>query len=53
LRAVELLKQAYAAGFFKDPAKVALLQTAKDLDPLRARADFKKLATAVGKAIKN
>jgi serine/threonine-protein kinase len=49
LRAVELLKQAHAAGFFKDPANAELLQTDKDLDPLRARADFQQLATAVGK----
>jgi serine/threonine-protein kinase len=52
LRAVELLKQAHAAGFFKDPAHVELLKTDKDLDPLRARADFQQLATAVAKAIK-
>jgi hypothetical protein len=52
VRAVELLKQAQAAGFFKDPAKVELLKTDKDLDPLRARADFQQLAAAVGKAAK-
>jgi tetratricopeptide (TPR) repeat protein len=52
-RAVALLGQAQAAGFFKDPAHAELLQTDKDLDPLRARADFQKLAAAVGKAVKN
>jgi tetratricopeptide (TPR) repeat protein len=50
LRAIELLKQAHAAGYFKDPAHVQLLKTDKDLDPLRARADFQQLAAAVGKA---
>jgi serine/threonine-protein kinase len=51
-RAVALLGQAQAAGFFKDPANAELLQTDKDLDPLRARADFQKLAAAVGKTTK-
>jgi tetratricopeptide (TPR) repeat protein len=50
-RVVELLKQAHAAGFFKDYANAELLKTAKDLDPLRARADFQQLAAAVGKAV--
>jgi tetratricopeptide (TPR) repeat protein len=49
-RAVALLGQAQAGGYFKDPAKIELLKIDKDLDPLRARADFQKLATAVGKA---
>jgi hypothetical protein len=51
-RAVELLKQAHAAGFFKDPAHVELLKTDKDLEPLRSRADFQQLAAAVGKPTK-
>jgi tetratricopeptide (TPR) repeat protein/tRNA A-37 threonylcarbamoyl transferase component Bud32 len=49
-RAVALLGQAQSAGFFKDPAKIELLKTDKDLEPLRARADFQKLADAVAKA---
>jgi serine/threonine-protein kinase len=52
-RAVALLAQAQTSGYFKDPAHAELLQIDKDLDPLRARVDFKKLAAAVGKAIKN
>jgi hypothetical protein len=52
VRAVELLKQAHAAGYFKDPANAELLKTDKDLDPLRARADFQQLAAAIGKAAK-
>jgi hypothetical protein len=52
VRAVELLKQAHAAGYFKDAANAELLKTNKDLDPLRARADFSQLAATIGKATK-
>jgi serine/threonine protein kinase/Flp pilus assembly protein TadD len=42
-RAVALLRQARETGFFKYPAKVALLKKDSDLDPLRDRADFQML----------
>jgi serine/threonine-protein kinase len=42
-RAIALLTKTLAAGYFKLPAKVEHLKKDKDLDPLRARADFKKL----------
>jgi serine/threonine-protein kinase len=41
-RAVELLAQARAAGFFKDRANVEQAKKDPDLDPLRGREDFKK-----------
>jgi hypothetical protein len=43
-RAVSFLSQARDAGFFKDRAKIALKKQNSDLDPLRARADFRNLA---------
>jgi len=46
-RALELLGQAKAAGFFKTPAKIALLKRVKDLDPLRERADFKEFLAEI------
>jgi serine/threonine-protein kinase len=41
-RALVLLATARDAGFFKDPAKVALLDKDGDLDALRGRDDFKR-----------
>ena len=38
------LSQARDAGFFKDPANIALMKKDSDLNPLRARAYFKQLA---------
>jgi serine/threonine protein kinase len=42
-RAVELLRQAQGAGYFRDPARLARMKDNKDFDPLREREDFKKL----------
>jgi tetratricopeptide (TPR) repeat protein len=42
-RAVELLRMARAAGYFRNPAKVANLAENKDLDAISARPDFKEL----------
>ncbi len=42
-QAVGLLLRAADAGFFKKFANRKLLKTDKDLDPLRRRADFRKL----------
>jgi hypothetical protein len=47
-RALELLAQADAAGYFKDPAHVSHMHKDPDLDPLRARPDFQKLAAGWG-----
>jgi serine/threonine-protein kinase len=43
-RAVELLTQARAAGFFQPAARVEYLKKDPDLAALRSRADFQKLA---------
>jgi tetratricopeptide (TPR) repeat protein len=42
-RALDLLGQARAAGFFNVPGYLQYLKTEKDLDPIRPRDDFKKL----------
>jgi serine/threonine protein kinase/tetratricopeptide (TPR) repeat protein len=42
-RAVELLARARAAGYFKVAGHVADLDTDPDLEPLRPRADYKRL----------
>ena len=41
-QAVAFLRRAQAAGFFKDPAKVAHLKQDTDFAPLRPREDFQK-----------
>ena len=51
-QALALLRRAQAAGFFKDPAKIARLNQAADLAPLRPRADFQKFAAEVEAAAK-
>jgi tetratricopeptide (TPR) repeat protein len=53
-RAVELLRRAAAVGFFQFLAQARdQLKTDKDLDPVRSRADFKKLLAEVeGKALR-
>jgi hypothetical protein len=43
VRAVQLLRRAKDAGHFQDAAEIATLKKDTDLDPLRSRADFKKL----------
>jgi uncharacterized protein (TIGR03067 family) len=42
-QAVALLVKLQQAGFFRKPSRVTELQTDKDLDALRGRADFQKL----------
>jgi tetratricopeptide (TPR) repeat protein len=42
-RAMELLNQAKAIGYFKDPAQRAALANDRNLDSLRVRDDFQKL----------
>jgi hypothetical protein len=42
-RSVELLRRAQAAGYFRDPARLARLNENKDFDPVRGREDFKGL----------
>jgi hypothetical protein len=44
-KAVALLREAQAAGFFRTPQAAERLPHDKDLDALRGRADFKKLVT--------
>jgi hypothetical protein len=41
-QAVAFLRRAQAAGFFKDPVKVAHLHQDTDFAPLRPRDDFQK-----------
>jgi tetratricopeptide (TPR) repeat protein len=45
--AVALLGKAGATGFFREPAKAALLQEVADLEPLRRRDDFRKLVQSL------
>jgi tetratricopeptide (TPR) repeat protein len=42
-RAVELLRQCQATGYFKNPDRLARMKTNKDLDAIRARPDFQRL----------
>jgi tetratricopeptide (TPR) repeat protein len=42
-RAVELLRQAQAAGYFQDPKRLARMKDNKDFDPIGSRPDFQKL----------
>jgi tetratricopeptide (TPR) repeat protein len=42
-RAVELLTQVHAAGFFKRPAMIEHLEQDVDLDSLRSREDYRQL----------
>lgn len=42
-RAVELLRQAVAAGFVKDSDRLADIRGNPNLDPIRSRDDFKRL----------
>jgi tetratricopeptide (TPR) repeat protein len=46
-RAVALLGEARAAGFFDDPKQVAHAKADGDLDAIRGREDFKKLLAAL------
>ncbi len=49
-KAVGLLNDLVAAGYFKVPQRVAHLDKDTDLDPLRKRADYKAFREAVSKA---
>src|SRR5262249_30058815 len=42
-RAVELLRRAQAAGYFRDPDRLARMKTNRDFDAIRARPDFQRL----------
>jgi serine/threonine protein kinase len=42
-RAVELLRRAQAAGYFRDAGRLAGTKKNKDFDPIRDRDDFKRL----------
>lgn len=46
-RAVALLRKTQAAGWCQYPANLKNLETDKDLDPLRSRADFQKFLKEV------
>lgn len=48
-RAVELIAKAQAAGFYKQPANLKLLEF-RDFDPLRNREDFKTLIAQLGES---
>jgi serine/threonine-protein kinase len=47
-RAVELLRKAHRAGFFKPAANRERLNRDADLEPLRGRADFRQLLADAG-----
>jgi tetratricopeptide (TPR) repeat protein len=47
-RALALLSQAQAAGFFKDPKRVENFKTDSDLDALRQRPDYQTFAAEMG-----
>ena len=42
-RAVELLRRAQAAGYFRDAGRLARMKQNKDLNAIRDRDDFKRL----------
>jgi hypothetical protein len=42
-RAVELLARARACGHFRDPERLASLQSDEELNSIRSRPDFQKL----------
>jgi hypothetical protein len=48
-RAVQLLVNAQSLGYFSDPVKRERFKQDRDLDPLRSRADFKKLQAGLEK----
>jgi tetratricopeptide (TPR) repeat protein len=49
IRALELLRRAEAAGYFRDPARIEDLKKEGDLNTLRAREDFQKLQKTIEK----
>jgi serine/threonine protein kinase/Flp pilus assembly protein TadD len=51
-RAVEVLRQAQAGGFFGEPDRVAHLKKDPDLDPIRGREDFRLFLQALDKNTK-
>ncbi|HEY6562859.1 MAG TPA: serine/threonine-protein kinase, partial [Pirellulaceae bacterium] len=42
-RAVELLEQAHASGWFRDPSAIDLVRADRDLEPIRSRSDYRSL----------
>jgi serine/threonine protein kinase/Flp pilus assembly protein TadD len=44
-RAVDLLRQARARGYFQGPGQLAELKESKDLESVRSRSDFQQLLT--------
>jgi tetratricopeptide (TPR) repeat protein len=51
-RAVELLRQAAAAGYFREPDRLARLKEVDDLDAVRTRPDFASLLDELEKNAK-
>jgi serine/threonine protein kinase/tetratricopeptide (TPR) repeat protein len=51
-QAMDLLRRAQAAGFFKDPRQVEHLKKDAELAPLRAREDYRKLVAELEAAEK-
>jgi serine/threonine protein kinase len=51
-QAVELLRRAQAAGFFKEPQQLEHLKKDPDLAPLRAREDYRKFVVDLEAAAK-
>jgi hypothetical protein len=49
VQALELLTQAVAAGYFREPARIDDWKKDTDLDILRSRADFQKLQNVIEK----
>jgi eukaryotic-like serine/threonine-protein kinase len=44
-RAVDMLRRAQAAGYFRDPDRLDRMKTNKDFDAIRERPDFQKLVS--------
>jgi len=47
VRAVELLRKAQAAGYFREPGRLAHMREDEDLDAIRTRPDFRRLLVEV------
>jgi serine/threonine protein kinase len=48
-RAVELLREAQAAGYFRSPGRLARMKENEDFDPIRSRPDFQRLLVELEK----
>jgi tetratricopeptide (TPR) repeat protein len=49
VKAIDLLRRAQQAGYFKDPLRIKYLGAERDFDTLRQREDFKRVMGAITK----